>query len=83
VALLARADKVEDILRIEGELRRLTEEIERLKGEVRFLSDRIAYSTLKVLFSSNAPEPIPVPRRARSRFWWINRVGVEHVLEDF
>jgi len=83
VALLARADKVEDILRIESEVRRLTEEIERLKGEIRLLSDRIAYSTLSVLFRSSAPEPIPLPRRARSRFPWINEVGVEHVLEEF
>jgi hypothetical protein len=83
VALLERAEKVEDILKIEAELRRLDEEIERLKGEIRFLSDRIALSTLSVLFRSSAPEPVPLPRRARSRFPWINEVGVEHVLEDF
>jgi hypothetical protein len=83
VALLARAEKVEDILKIEAEVRRLDEEIERLKGEIRFLSDRIAWSTLEVLFRSSAPEPVPLPRRALSRFPWINKVGVEHVLEEF
>jgi Domain of unknown function (DUF4349) len=81
--LLERADKVEDILKIEHEIRRLTEEIERLKGELRYLSDRIAYSTVAVLFRSAAPEPLPLPRRARSRFEWINEIGVEHVLADF
>jgi uncharacterized membrane protein YccC len=82
-AILERADRVEDILRIEQELRRLTEEIERLKGELRYLSDRIAYSTFAVLFRSTAPEARPLPRRARSRFAWINEIGVERVLADF
>jgi hypothetical protein len=83
LALLERAEEVEDILRIEGEVRRLTEEIERLKGELKYLSEQIAFSTVEVNFRANAPEPRPVHRRVRSRFDWINRIGVEHVLEDF
>ena len=82
-ALLAQAEKVEDLLKIEQEIRRLTEELERLKGERRFLSQQIALSKLEVEFRSNAPEPRPVRRRARSRFHWINQVGVKHVLERF
>lgn len=83
LALLDRAEEVEDILKIEAEVRRLTEEIERLKGEFKYLSEQIAFSTVEVDFRANAPEPRPVRRRVRCRFDWINRIGVEHVLEDF
>jgi hypothetical protein len=83
LALLDRAEKMEDTLKIEKEVRRLTEEIERLKGELRFLKDQIALSTLEVHFRSNAPPPRPVRGRTQSPFYWINRVGVEHVLERF
>ncbi len=83
LALLERAEKVEDALKIEQEVRRLTEEIERMKGELKLLSEQIAYSTVTVRFLSSAPPPVPVWKRARSRFPWINRVGAEHVLEDF
>lgn len=83
MALLERAEEVEDALRIETELRRLAEEIDRLKGELKYLSEQIAFSTIEVVFQTNAPPPRAMPKRARSRFDWINRVGVEHVLEEF
>ncbi|MGE3164321.1 MAG: DUF4349 domain-containing protein [Planctomycetota bacterium] len=82
-ALLDRAEKVEEILEIEREVRRLTEEIERLRGELRFLQSQIAYSTLHVHFSSNAPAPHPLPRRKTSRFPWVNEVGIEQTLRRF
>lgn len=80
--LFQRAEKVEDLLQIEEQLRRLTTEIERLKGELEYLSDQIALSTIEVLFRSNAPALDP-QRSVRSRFWWINQVGVDHVLDYF
>ncbi len=81
--LLSQATKMEDILAIEKELRRLTEEIETMKGELRLLSDQIAFSTLTVRFYANAPPPSPYPQRKMSRFPWINAVGIERVLYDF
>ncbi|HNR99336.1 MAG TPA: DUF4349 domain-containing protein [Planctomycetota bacterium] len=83
LVLLERAEKVEDTLKIEAEIRRLTEEIERMKGELKFLSEQIAFSTIAVQFRSNAPELRPIGRRTRSRFDWVNQIGVEHVLEKF
>jgi hypothetical protein len=83
LAILEKAEKVEDILKIESEVRRLTEEIERLKGELKHLDEQIAYSTVEVLFRARTQEPAPVKRRLRSRFDWINRIGVENVLESF
>jgi hypothetical protein len=81
--LLKQATKMEDILQIEAELRRLTDEIEAMKGQLRFLKDRVAFSTLTVSLYSNAPPPVTGPRRTYSRFDWINRVGPERVLNEF
>ncbi|MBI4881072.1 MAG: DUF4349 domain-containing protein [Planctomycetes bacterium] len=81
--LLARADDIEATLKIEQELRRLTEELERMKAELKLLESRVAYSTVTVAFRSNAPAATAVRRRAASRFPWLRQVGIEHVLENF
>lgn len=81
--LLEQANKMEDIIKIEAELRRLTEEIERMEGELRGIGDQIAFSTLTVTFLSNAPEPSVYPQRQVSRFDWINQVGLEAVQYGF
>lgn len=82
---LQKAEKVEDILKVEAELRRLTEEIERMEGRKKFLADQVAMATLAVAFVAKveaAPPPPPKRSRVRSQFDWINRVGPESLLED-
>lgn len=79
--LLDRADKVADLLEIEREMKRLTEEIERLKGQIRYFKDQVAFSTVTVAF--NAPSAGVRPVRQRSRFEWVNKIGVDHVLSYF
>lgn len=81
--LLKTATKMEEILQIEGEVRRLTDEIEGMKGELRFLKDQVSMSTLTVRFFANAPPPTPGPSRRPSQFDWINKVGIEHVRSSF
>lgn len=81
LALLERATVVEDILKIENELRRLTEEIEQMEGALRLMTHQVEFSTLTVRFTSNAPEVRT--RRGESRFPWVRTIGVERVLEDF
>ena len=81
--LLEQATDVEATLKIEKELRRLTEELERIKGELKLLQNRVAYSTVQVTFRSNAPDPTPIARRKQSRFAWIRQVGIEQILRDF
>ena len=81
--ILKQATKVDEILRIETEVRRLTQEIEQMKGEVRFLKDQLSFSTITVAFFANAPAPTPYQARTRSRFDWINAVGIENVLNNF
>jgi hypothetical protein len=81
--VLQKADKVEDILKVEVELRRLTEEIERMEGRRKFLADQVALATLSATFQATAEAP-PAPRtRQRSRFGWVNRVGAETMMGDF
>ncbi|MFY9343521.1 MAG: DUF4349 domain-containing protein [Planctomycetota bacterium] len=83
LAILQQADKVEDILKVEVELRRLTEEIERMEGRRKFLGDQVAMATLAIVLQRKA-EPPPARRsRQWSRFEWINRVGAESMMEDF
>lgn len=81
--VLQRAEAVADILKVEAELRRLTEEIERMEGRKKFLADQVSMATLAVVFVAKV-EPVPVQpkRRVRSQFDWINRVGPESLLED-
>ena len=83
LALLEKADKVEDILKVEEQLRRLTEEIERMEGRRKFLADQVAMSTLTVTFAAVADAGPQRRRRAASRFDWVNQMGVDHVLRQF
>lgn len=81
-ALLEKADKVEDVLKIEEQLRRLTEEIERMEGRRKFLADQAAVSSLTAAFHG-ASTSAPRPRRAPALFPWLERLGADRVLEDF
>lgn len=56
--LLERADKVEDAVKIEQELGRITETIELLKGKIRYLENQIAYSTVTVNLNSPLPQVV-------------------------
>lgn len=81
--VLAKAEKVADVLAVEAELRRLTEEIERMEGRRKFLMDRVALATLEVLFRSPRAAPGRPRQQPPSRFSWINRIGAEAVMGDF
>ncbi|MEW6743827.1 MAG: DUF4349 domain-containing protein [Planctomycetota bacterium] len=80
MALLDRATAVDDILKIEEQLRRLTEEIERTAGQLEYLESQIAFSTVTVTFKAVAAQS---QQRQRSYFDWVNMVGAEHVLDWF
>jgi hypothetical protein len=80
LALLEKAEKMEDVLKIETQLTRVTAELESMKGQLRLLADQIALSTLTIELRSNAPPPRPVHTRQWSRFEWINAVGIENAF---
>jgi hypothetical protein len=83
IEVLQKADKVEDILKVEAELRRLTEEIERMEGRKKLLADQVAMATLAATFQAVTEPPARVRAREPSRFRWLNRIGAERVMEDF
>ena len=56
-ALLARANKVEDILRLEEALRAIREEIESAQGQLRLYDNQIALSTLTVTLRTRDVPP--------------------------
>ena len=82
LALLEKATAVEDTLKIEEALRRLTTEIEQIKGQLKLLDNRVAFSTVRVAFQASASTTAPDGQR-QSRFAWINRLGIEQDLRRF
>ena len=74
VALLQKADKVEDAIKIEAELARVSEQLDAVKGKIRFMESQIAMSTVRVELNS------PVPQNARGTgpalpFDWVHGLG--------
>jgi len=74
VAHLEKSEKMEDTLRIEAELARVTVELEALEGRARFLRSQVAMSTLRVSFNraqtgSRGGDGMLLP------FEWIVRLG--------
>lgn len=72
--LLAKADKIEDAIKIESELARVTGMIDATKGKIRFLESQAAMSTLRVELNS------PVPQNSRGTgprlpFAWVEQLG--------
>jgi uncharacterized protein DUF4349 len=70
---LAKSDKVEDTLKIEMELTRVTGEIERIEGRQRYLQSQIAMSTIRVDLNTNQPQRSG--DELETPFEWIARLG--------
>lgn len=79
VALMDQAGNLEELLKLEEQLTKLTAEIESLKGKLKKLSQDISYSTIQVNFATRSV----VGRRKSSPFPWVNRLGAEQVLTGF
>lgn len=79
LALLDKATKVEDMLKIESELARITGELERLKGRERLMTNQVAYSTFTVTLVSALPQQqaqrlIPIA--------WVRALGAEITADN-
>lgn len=79
VELLKKATKVEETLKVEKELGRVTTEIELLKGKIRHMEHNVAFSTVTVRMSSTLPQDqfdqsIP--------FRWVNQLGEDLARGD-
>jgi len=75
--LLEKCDKIEDALKVEKELERLTLEIEMLKGKLQSLRHKVSFSIIRVEFNIKDVvklKQIPLP------FSWVARLGLENAL---
>lgn len=77
VALLERAEAIEDALRVERELNRVTLELERARGQIRHLSQRIAFSTITIHYRALTDQQVP---SFQLPFDWLQRLGIRHLL---
>jgi hypothetical protein len=69
---LKHSAKMEDTLKLEAELDRVTQTIELIKGKIRFLESQVAFSTIAVQFNSPLPQKQMVTQLP---FAWIRQLG--------
>lgn len=74
-AILAQANKVEEMMRLEQELGRLRGEIEQVKGELRWMGDRAARATIFVSLFTKADAPPEVILKPEARIFPGLRLG--------
>ena len=60
LALLARADKIEDVLKVDQALSAVRTQVEQLTGQINGIRSRTQFSTITVGIASAAPSPEPV-----------------------
>ncbi len=72
VDLLEKADNVEDALKVEKELERVTEQVELLKGKIQYLENKVAFSTVIVRLNSPVPDQ---GVETRLPFDWVYSLG--------
>jgi hypothetical protein len=78
VALLEKAQKVEEALAVEAELARLTDKIERIKGKLKLFNELIAFSTVTVQFQ---PRPVEkINSNVTLPFPWLKQLGLPELL---
>jgi len=75
--LLKKSDKVEDLLKVEKEMQRVTEELELIKGRIKYLSHAVAYSTLTVVLNSPVSQ---MDQRETIPFDWVRGLATDIVL---
>ena len=79
-ALAAKAEKVEDLLKVEQELSRLTLEIEQLEGKLRLLASQTALSRIAVEFVESA-RAAEMQTTLRLPFSWLQGLGLSNLMD--
>ncbi|MCP4499566.1 MAG: DUF4349 domain-containing protein [Deltaproteobacteria bacterium] len=80
--LLDRGDNIEHVLKVEIELKRVTEEIEVLKGKLQYLQAATSMSTVILDYKSNAPAPHRYAQQS-SPFPWMRNFGPESLYSRY
>lgn len=76
--LLTRTQNVEEALKVEKELRRLTDELEVMKGRIKLLKELSSYSTITVHFSERTSQ---IRSRVALPFPWLRELGLHRLLD--
>jgi hypothetical protein len=79
MTLMEKAATLDDLLKLEEQLAKLTTEIETLKGGLKKLNQQVTYSALHVDFAMRSV----VGHRKSSPFSWVNQLGAERVMSGF
>jgi len=74
LSLVERAERVQDVLRVEEELRRIRTEIERLESQQRFLQERVSYAVVTVALRS--ARSLGERMRSAFRAGWDRGIGL-------
>lgn len=77
--LLANTKNVEESIKVEQELRRLSAEIEQLEGRLKYLTNRVQYSTITVSFETNRTQE--VQSKFRLPFRWLGNLGLGRLMD--
>ncbi len=91
LALLARADKIDDILKIDSVLAQVRTQIEQLTGQVNAIRARTTFSNITVQVSPTLTQPLPTPdpkaydpsktlERAVSSLASLMRIGLDFAI---
>jgi Domain of unknown function (DUF4349) len=94
---LDRAKTIDEVLRVEQELRRLNTEIDQLEGQRRYLGAQAAYSTITIALTPKLkeqvivekveeekdiePPPPPPPKTVSLPIDWLTEVSLERLLQ--
>jgi hypothetical protein len=79
VALLDKAQNVEQALSVERELERVAAEIELLKGKLQRLRELVAFSTITVRFEARPVDKVGTHRALP--FPWLQDLGLPQLME--
>lgn len=82
MALLAKAQNLDDVLKLEKQLREITIEVETAQAVLKGLNEKIVYSRIEVTFQAHNINGSQGPNKT-SVIPWINRVGAEQLLNGF
>jgi hypothetical protein len=82
LGILEKSQKVEDAIRVEAELARVSEQIDAAKGRMRYLESQIAMSTIRVDFNAASKQNVNA-NAPRLPFAWVDELGAGVVAGEF
>ncbi|WP_366185662.1 DUF4349 domain-containing protein [Flavobacterium ovatum] len=83
IELLKKANKVSEMLEIEGQLSAIREEIEAKEGQLRYMQSRVSYSTITIEFYKPMAEASGATMSYGSKIWNAIKSGFNSISSFF